>query len=1090
MHGCCHDSQVAAKALNYLRQTIVQSHLQLLSCWEQEQKQQKQQMDTSTSITVFSSNNHNSWMRIVASTMKIHVNNTGAGTHVNVVSQGVLLWMTLGALSPVYARDIQRGGGMELLVSIVQLHHAANTNLELQERCCAALMECSTFFTDIFISMSSSNRHLLEDLVKALVLKLLEGPSVRCREYAVVSLFRMARYQGQAVSTTGGGHAVVIVWERISDTMVSQGGIRYLWELLQAETVPELVKEAAVYLLWRLSAPANANEKPKSMSGGRVVTPTEANIKSVVELLQGSGSTFLIESACGLLASMNFHDVVSDSVEMTRTIVRVVLATLNKFPKSEGIQTHGFIVFRNMLSNDSLPEFLEEQGQGALVSIVLNAMHRFSECMELQDAGCQVVAYACDRYDGARQVAASGTSLILHAFQRYVSLDGSTSDSCGRCTYLASILSRLSSMTSAAMVLSKSRIVLDLELAMEKEEDAGVLASLHQILLNLLPLMVGEHEWTDAEWTRDTVASDLIYHVLNAVDRADSVDLKRDSCTLLALLYSKTPFECFNQQTSTFRVGSYNMSFQRYPRGELETIEMVMRTHLDDSAVQESGCVSLINFWSAVGRNRIGEWRELGDKGDELVRLSSSGLDLVLDVMRQHKSDLGVQIKAMRLFGVLTFVCETKQLKEREAQLIEHIIDSVDSFGANLELLSAVGDILKGLTFQKQSLHLIGSSSVIGILIQMLQTDNEHVVTQSSHVLDLLLKNHFDASRILAEAKNGIAKIILCMAKHPSSEELQQRLCSVVESLVVLLDNRFIAELTDSGCLRALTDALNLHPHNGILVESACRALNGILADVESSVLWATRRTLSEAVMSSLEGTLKCPNAQVAVADVLYALCVKEDYFKILVAGSVPDILRSLNDYPTKADLQKCGCAIIRKIASSGENMDIVGQSDTVRCIVNSMLLHPESTGLVMECLATLHYLAGEASTRKILRRFEVEDACICLLRINLTNDTIVGAVLAALNNIAVDAKRGSVSRMKHGVLDVLLMAIARYPESNSVQKQGCLLLKNYTYERGNFQAMKSRTDDLISLLVVSAETHSEACGDRAQYIMHKLLNK
>jgi hypothetical protein len=74
-----------------------------------------------------------------------------------------------------------------------------------------------------------------------------------------------------------------------------------------------------------------------------------------------------------------------------------------------------------------------------------------------------------------------------------------------------------------------------------------------------------------------------------------------------------------------------------------------------------------------------------------------------------------------------------------------------------------------------------------------------------------------------------------------------------------------------------------------------------------------------------------------------------------------------------------------------------------------------------------------------------------------------VGAVLAALNNIAVDAKALCIS-MKWRI-DVLLIVMARYPESNSVQTQGCLLLKNYTYEHASFQAMKNRADDLRFLI-------------------------
>jgi hypothetical protein len=93
-----------------------------------------------------------------------------------------------------------------------------------------------------------------------------------------------------------------------------------------------------------------------------------------------------------------------------------------------------------------------------------------------------------------------------------------------------------------------------------------------------------------------------------------------------------------------------------------------------------------------------------------------------------------------------------------------------------------------------------------------------------------------------------------------------------------------------------------------------------------------------------------------------------------------------------------------------------------------------------------------------------------------------VGAVLAALNNIAVDAKAALYLNERRRI-DVLLMAMARYPESNSVQTQGCLLLKNYTYEHVSFQAMKNRADDL-RFLTLSRPSNPEECGDRAHYIM------
>lgn len=152
------------------------------------------------------------------------------------------------------------------------------------------------------------------------------------------------------------------------------------------------------------------------------------------------------------------------------------------------------------------------------------------------------------------------------------------------------------------------------------------------------------------------------------------------------------------------------------------------------------------------------------------------------------------------------------------------------------------------------------------------------------------------------------------------------------------------------------------------------------------------------------------------------------------------------------------------------------------------MLAHPESIELVLECLTTLNYLGTERSARKHLRRLCVEDACFHLLQINLENDNVVAAALACLNNIAVDMKSQTVSPMKDGVLQLIVLAMQLHPASQVVNEHACLILKTYSYDPKSFGAIKNRSDELVSLLVASAEAYPEECGDRATYIMHKLF--
>jgi hypothetical protein len=67
------------------------------------------------------------------------------------------------------------------------------------------------------------------------------------------------------------------------------------------------------------------------------------------------------------------------------------------------------------------------------------------------------------------------------------------------------------------------------------------------------------------------------------------------------------------------------------------------------------------------------------------------------------------------------------------------------------------------------------------------------------------------------------------------------------------------------------------------LVESACRAIVGLQVPRAASL--DGRITLSEAAVSSLDGTLQCAQ-KCAMSRSLRSLC-KENEFKLLVAGSI-----------------------------------------------------------------------------------------------------------------------------------------------------------------------------------------------------------
>jgi len=144
---------------------------------------------------------------------------------------------------------------------------------------------------------------------------------------------------------------------------------------------------------------------------------------------------------------------------------------------------------------------------------------------------------------------------------------------------------------------------------------------------------------------------------------------------------------------------------------------------------------------------------------------------------------------------------------------------------------------------------------------------------------------------------------------------------------------------------------------------------------------------------------------------------------------------------------------------------------------------------LVLLGLTALKNLATTSKNKQIISACGGEEAIVYSMRFHTGSEEILSSSFAALNNIAVDIKNKTVAPAPIEVFDILIAAMVKYRFSESVQTNACFLLKSYTFSDNNLLVMKSRTEDLMGVLTVAAETWSDQCGEKVQIIMDSILD-
>jgi hypothetical protein len=379
---------------------------------------------------------------------------------------------------------------------------------------------------------------------------------------------------------------------------------------------------------------------------------------------------------------------------------------------------------------------------------------------------------------------------------------------------------------------------------------------------------------------------------------------------------------------------------------------------------------------------------------------------------------------------------------------------------------------------------------VVETIVQIVDTsDDTSIVDEGLRMLFLLATKHPTSCRHLRQTRNIASKLVDWLVKCKDSTSSRDFICLIIEYLVSSEDHMLGQELGQAGGLSVLSSLVQASAKEVTAFEAASRALVGVIAVVEMGLLLDCSALVASDVAEAMSTYAFSLELQMAGLNVLHCLCLRSDADVGQGMIIVPVAVKSMENHFGSVDLLTRCCTIIRMIASKPpvDQWSVIIETGGVKLIINAMLVHPVSTELVLEGMATIKDLAAKESFRDHFSQEDAELAVVSALPLHSRNPEVLSLAFATLNNIAVDARSHSVAQMNVDVFHFLLSALTEFPNDYRVTRNACLLLKSYTYDEGNLDMMRTYHNAVVPSLHTMSQSSNNEIRERAQYIMNKM---
>ena len=405
-------------------------------------------------------------------------------------------------------------------------------------------------------------------------------------------------------------------------------------------------------------------------------------------------------------------------------------------------------------------------------------------------------------------------------------------------------------------------------------------------------------------------------------------------------------------------------------------------------------------------------------------------------------------------------------------RLISHLIESNDQMSVSIK---------NSVVLQRPI--------IVEAIIRLIDTsgDAQHADEGFFILLCLVTKNPKSGNH-LRQVQSIACRLVMWLTRY-RNVSVQEFICLILEYLVSSEDDSLGREVGSIGGLVVLSELFEKSEQScsSSLSQAASRALVGVLAMVDTRILYEYNTILKKFIIDSMSSNFRSLDLQMAGLSIIHCICLRSDSITAFGTIVLPTVLKSMENHFGNVPLLTMCCSVIRMISLKMEDLSIIVETDAFKTVINTLLVHPTSTELILEGMATIKDLARKESLREHFNAEDAETAIVSILPLHSKNPDAVALIFASLNNIAVNTRTSKVAPMQLDILHFILSTLNAFRHNHQVARNACLLLKSYTYNANNLKLIRSYSEPVISTLSVCSSSPHVETRDRAQYIIKKV---
>ena len=1054
----------------------------------------------------------------------------------NILRYGLVTMLSICQQSHEHAEQAAVEGIPFLLKLMMAQQHQQQTNAtsqynnnddddsdiatEIRDACAVLLEKLLTYYTttvatqlstelpehddDCYDDNNNNEEDILQDIVELLVQQLdqptfdvTDSDAVRLQEYRARSLFHLAecghRHRRCRV------HLAVALTDkkRIKGCRAVLLGL-----LLQDDILTDLGLQATLSLLAMMFSSSSSSLLQENSSNSQALGPE--GLGAINSILARDDSIDTHKAAINLLHTVITHDpnvlrIRQDEDDQTSLDVVLSICEFlghHYLQKDHEELIHlGLMVLLNVFPYLGPHHMTSDEQRRKLATTIVKGMQAAQESSRLLSVGVLLLNALLDWGEEMTNIVseAGATDLCVKIFRRITHRDrindehddddGARLESLKLTTTVA--LAQL--VESGCGTQSSISLLRDVQAAAQNETDSEILDALFRIIQALIPristslsVYQGEQDVSDAI----PLVGSIVGSILKNCEESSAETVK--TLTQVATFYENLEYLGKLDQLWLFLDDEPSSCTKVVTHSQLElrAIVQFMESNRGDHDMLDACYTTLAAFFRSTSAMQD----PLADPVHEDI---SKVLLLALDTFKNQRTNLTLQKSASPLFWALLCRYDGNVINDWTARLLECLQDA-NCDDPNAEPALAVACDLLGIFVSRPcATRSIGRLQLLKFFLTFMKAQRYQVVLAAGRGLASLMDSDPEASSLLINLDGIAVALVTCLERHQAAEQIQKSIFSILLSQHILENIGFRDEIANLGGFKAIATAMTAHCADSSFVLPAYRCLIALLTEVEVGIVWGLRGHICETLVQTFQTHAEDVEIQTAATDLIRSLCVKDDRFRQMLAGTgsiIPLLLSTMETHMSCPVLLSNGCTFIRMVVRY-DMQHLLFHHDAVNVTVKIMLSHAGSPDVLKEALTTLTKLSSDPMIRGKIDCDRAETAVVCLIEAYAFDPEILKEAFGALNNLVVlrMMDRPIVSCMSDEVLKVLLNSVKYFLNEEALQMNASLLLKSYTYEPRHLNLLQSASDMLVPLLFDVSENYAGEIRERAQYIIHSL---